>query len=81
MPDLNPQPLPPGDVVRVYVTREIAYDLHKMNRVTANVLNKLGCGGCHSGRFLDFKIIEDYVINPATLEAEEVVGAARRSAP
>lgn len=75
MPDLNPQPLPPRSGVRIYVTREVAYDLDKMTRVTANVLNKLGCGGCHSGRFLDFQMIEDYVINPATLEPTEVVGA------
>lgn len=74
MPDLNPQPLPPRASIRIYVTREVAYDLKKMNQVTANVLNKLGCGGCHSGRFLDFQMIEDYVVNPTTLEAEEVVG-------
>ncbi|MGF6607860.1 hypothetical protein OKW45_002760 [Paraburkholderia sp. WSM4175] len=74
MPDLNPQPLPPGRSVRIYVTREVAYDLEKMHRITANVLNKLGCSACHSGRQLDFQIVEDFVVNPDTLEAKEVVG-------
>jgi len=76
MPSIDPQPLPPrGDRVRVYVTREVAFDLQKMTRVTQSILTKVGCGGCHSGRFLEFQMIEDYVINPKTLEPQEVVGA------
>jgi hypothetical protein len=65
---LNPQPLPPGDVINVYVTPEIANDLESMNKVTANILRKLGCGGCHSGRLLHFKTLQDYVVDPATLD-------------
>jgi hypothetical protein len=74
MPDLNPQPLPPGRSIRIYVTREVAYDLDKMQRVTANVLNKVGCPTCHSGRYLDFQIVEDFVVNPDTLEVKEAAG-------
>jgi hypothetical protein len=70
---LNPQPLPPR-AVRIFVNREIAYDLGKMNRITAAVLGKLGCGGCHSGRILHFHTIEDYVVNPQTLEVQELPG-------
>jgi hypothetical protein len=69
---LNPQPLPPR--VRIFVDREVAYDLAKMNRITASVLAKLGCGGCHSGRILHFQTIEDFVVNPKTLEVNELPG-------
>ena len=70
--DLNPQPLPPhGERVRVYISHETAFDLGKMSRVTANVLAKLGCGGCHSGRVLDFVTLHEYVVNPQTLEVHE----------
>jgi len=78
MERLNPQPLPPREsVVRVYVNREVAYDLEKMQKVTAQVLDRLGCGGCHSGRVLDFWHLEEFVVNPATLEVEEIVGGQR----
>lgn len=65
MADLNPQPLPP---VRVHITTEIANDLDKMQRVTAEVLGKLGCPGCHSGRVLDFVSLDEFVVDPVTLE-------------
>ncbi len=63
--------------VTVHVPRDVAYSLEKMTKVTANVLGKLGCGGCHSGRILDFQIIEDFVVNPKTLEVVESIGGIR----
>ena len=78
MPELNPQPLPPrAGVVRVNVPMSVAYDLEKMQKVTASVLEKLGCGGCHSGRILDFVHIDEFVVNPATLEVDEFIGQRR----
>jgi len=74
MSELNPQPLPPGQRVRIYITPDVAFDLKKMNKVTANILDRLGCPGCHSGRILEFQMIEDFVINPKTLEPQEVIG-------
>jgi hypothetical protein len=74
MAELNPQPLPPGERVRIFVPREVAYDLGKMHKITAAVLGKLGCGGCHSGRLLDFVMLQDFVVNPQTLEVKEVAG-------
>lgn len=69
---LNPQPLPPrSDRVRVLVPNDAAYDLKKMNKITAQVLGKLGCGGCHSGHVLDFITLRDFVVNPQTLEVQE----------
>lgn len=76
MPDINPQPLPPGgERIRIYVTSDTAFDLKKMNKITANVLGKLGCGACHSGRLLDFVTLQDFVVNPQTLDVHEVVPA------
>ena len=72
-PLINPQPLPPGgDRVRIYISSDTAFDLKKMNKVTANVLGRLGCGGCHSGRILDFVVLQDFVVNPQTLEVQEL---------
>ena len=75
MPELNPQPLPPrSDRVRIFIPNEVAFDLKKMNKITATVLGKLGCGGCHSGRILDFVALQDFVVNPQTLDVHEVAG-------
>lgn len=62
-----------GQRVAVHVTRDVAYDLGKLNKVTASVLGKLGCPNCHSGHIIDFRMLEDFVVNPKTLEVEEVV--------
>lgn len=74
---LNPQPLPPREV-RVMLTRDVAYDLAKMQKVTASVLERLGCGGCHSGHVLDFRIIQDFVVNPKTLDVQEATAGFGR---
>jgi hypothetical protein len=74
MSELNPQPLPPfADRVRVHVPQAALYDLAKMNKITANVLGRLGCGGCHSGRILDYVALDEFVVNPVTLEPHEVL--------
>ena len=74
---LNPQPLPPR-AIRVMLTHDVAYDLGKMQKVTAAVLGRLGCGGCHSGHILDFQVIRDFVVNPKTLDVQEItVGLGR----
>ena len=75
MADLNPQPLPPrSNRIRIFVSHEVLFDLKKMNKITASVLDKLGCGGCHSGRILDFVALQDFVVNPKTLEVNEAFG-------
>ncbi len=63
--------------VNIYVTRDIAFNLDKMFQVTRNVLGRLGCEGCHSGRVLDFRIMENFVVNAKTLEVNELPGAVR----
>ena len=74
MADLNPQPLPPRSRVAVYVPTKVMYDAKAMQKVTAQVLDKLGCGGCHSGRILDFLELEQFVVNPETFEVTEMRG-------
>ena len=39
----------------------MAYDLKKMQKVTANVLGRLGCPACHSGFDIRFIQARDYV--------------------
>ena len=72
MAELNPQPLPPRSTVSVYVPSRVLYDLDSMQKITADVLGKLGCGGCHSGRILDFLELEQFVVNPETLKVSEL---------
>lgn len=74
MADLNPQPLPPRSRVTIYVSTKTLYDIEAMQKVTAQVLEKLGCPGCHSGRVLDFIELEQFVVNPESLEVTEVRG-------
>jgi hypothetical protein len=64
----------PWRPINVYVTRDIAFNLEKMNKVTAQVLDRIGCGGCHSGRILFFHQLENFVVNPQTLNVQEFAG-------
>jgi hypothetical protein len=78
MAELNPQPLPPrANVVRIYVPTDVTYDLQKMQKITATVLQKLGCDGCHSGRVLDFVTLDEFVVQPETLEVQNTIAQTR----
>ena len=68
----------PSRAVNIYVPHDVAFDLEKMRKVTERVLNKLGCGGCHSGRILNFHTLEDFVVNAKTLDVEELGAAGLR---
>jgi hypothetical protein len=74
MSELNPQPLPPRSPISVYVPTKALYDLEAMQKITQSVLEKLGCGNCHSGRILDFRELEEFVVHPETLEVRELRG-------
>ncbi len=73
MAGLNPQPLPPGRIT-IQVPSKALYDLESMHKITAQVLGKLGCGECHSGRILDFTELSQFVVNPENLEVNEIFG-------
>lgn len=68
---LNPQPLPPMPV-RVLVTRDVTFDLKRMQKLTASVLGRLGCPGCHSGHIIEFREIRDFIADPKTLDVREI---------
>ncbi len=69
----NPEPSPwRAAPIRVFVPREVEYDLKKMNTITASVLGRLGCPGCHSGFLLDFQSISEFAVDPETLQVEEI---------
>lgn len=75
MPEMNSQLTAAlGERVRVFIPNEVAFDLNKMNKITADVLKKLGCGGCHSGRILDFVSLQHFVVNPKSLDVQEMHG-------
>jgi hypothetical protein len=63
-----------GRPVNIYVSKEIAFDIDKMSKITKSILGRLGCEGCHSGRLLLYHTLEDFVVNPRTLEVEELGG-------
>ena len=75
-PKLPTDPVP-WRRVNIYVTRDVAFNLDKMFQITKDVLGKLGCDQCHSGRILDFHIIEDFVVNPKSLEVTELPGGVK----
>jgi len=64
----------PGRPVNVYVSKDVAFDIEKMGKITRSVLGRLGCGGCHSGRLLLYHTLEDFIVNSKTLEVEELGG-------
>lgn len=57
--------------ITVRVTRDVAFNFDKMTQITKNVLGKLGCDGCHSGRVIDWLIIDDFIVNPKNLQVDE----------
>ena len=77
---MNPIQLPQDPVplrrVTVYVPRDVAFILDKMTEVTKKVLGRLGCEGCHSGRLIDFLIMEDFVVN-SQLEVQDLLPSGR----
>lgn len=76
----NPVALPQDPIpvrVNIYLTRDVAFNIEKMFQVTKNVLGKLGCEQCHSGRILDYHIMESFVVNPRSLEVTDLPGAIR----
>ena len=49
--------------IRIKVPAKVAFNLKQMNKVTAIVLEELGCPACHSGFDLRFDIERQFVFN------------------
>ncbi len=50
-------------VVHVSVPAKVAYDLKAMNKVTAAVLDRLGCSECHSALDIRYDFVRDFFVN------------------
>lgn len=53
---------PKGPVV-VSIPATLGNDFEKMNKITKDVLGRLGCAGCHSGFDLRFQHEREFVFN------------------
>jgi hypothetical protein len=56
----------------VHIPAEVSFDLAKFNKVIANLGERLGCPNCISGANCNFSIINEFVVNPASLRVDEV---------
>ncbi len=65
---------PIDPTIRVLIPAEVSFDLEKMKKVTAAVLGRLGCGGCHSGYDISFIHEREFVVNAKTLAVEARIG-------
>ena len=63
-----PQDPIPTRTVHLVVPREVAFSLEKIQKVTVNLLGRLGCPQCHSGFDIRFIQERDFIADPRTLE-------------
>jgi hypothetical protein len=61
-----------GNAIRVSLPVSVAYDLEKLQKALANLARAGGHAGCTSGTDLTFLHVRDWVINPQTLQPQEV---------
>lgn len=56
-------PTPQPSIVRVAIPAKVAYNLKSMQKVTAEILDRLGCPACHSGHDIRFELIRDFLVD------------------
>jgi hypothetical protein len=56
--------------VNVHISEKLT-SLDQAHKLVANVLGKLGCGGCFSGFDIRFTHFTDFQVNPKTLDVQE----------
>ena len=66
-----------GNTIRVFVPHEVAYNLERLQKTLANVVDRLGCPGCHSGFDVRFIQERDFVVNPKSLAVEDLSAVER----
>jgi hypothetical protein len=57
--------------VNVHISERLT-TLDQAHKVLANVLGKLGCGGCFSGFDIRFSHFTDFSVDPKTLNVQEI---------
>jgi len=72
--ELNPQPLPPGRVIRVHAPDSVLFDLEKFQRAQASVLRQIGHPTCTSGVNVFWETYSEYAVDPSG-EAQPVSGS------
>lgn len=75
--DIVARPSARGQVVRVRLGADVAYNLDKFQSATKRLAELLGCKPCLSGARCYFQGIEDFVTNPAGELVADVPGAGR----
>ena len=55
--------IPFAKAVRVTVPARVAYRLPEIQKVTAEVLGRLGCPECHSGFDIRFDAVSQFVVD------------------
>lgn len=59
--------------VRITLPISVAYDLEKFQKVLANIARQVGCEACTSGVDITFLTARNWIVDPATLQINEVV--------
>lgn len=62
----------------VHIPAEVTFDLAKFNEVIANLGERLGCLPCISGANCNFSIINEFVVDPASLRVDVQLGGIRQ---
>lgn len=52
-----------SNIVRVTVPATALFDLKQMQKITASVLDKLGCSNCHSGHDIRFDLEREFIVD------------------
>jgi hypothetical protein len=64
MPELNPQPLPPGRrSIRITIPAAVAFNLGEFQKSIATLVERTGCRTCFSGADCHFQQERDFIIN------------------
>ena len=69
--DTVPMPERP---IRVTIPIKVAFDLDRMQKVTATVLERLGCPACHSGWDLRFDVARRFQFDQDLQMRESAMG-------
>ena len=61
-------------VINVALPAKAAYDFDVMQKVTRELVGRLGCENCHSGYDFRFELISRYSVDPQDFQLREEIG-------
>ena len=65
MSELNPQPLPPGQSIRISAPLSVLNNLETFQKAQASILGRMGCPACTSGLNLQWQAFTDFAVDEA----------------